>query len=89
MQIEKSQPDGKRIMSETRFTGFPALSVDLRVGISRSASETDVSLFFLPMTIKIIKYHSLFISFLTFTDLFRTSFCVFFMVAHVTSLLKL
>ena len=41
MQTEKSQPEGKRIMPERRFTEFPALSVDLRVGISRSASETD------------------------------------------------
>ena len=38
MQTEKSQPDGKRIMPETRFT---ALSIDPRVGISRSASETN------------------------------------------------
>ena len=53
MQTEKSQPEGKRIMPETRFTEFPALSVDPRVGISRSASETDVGLFFLPMTLKI------------------------------------
>ena len=42
MQTEKSQPEGKRIMPETKFTEFPALSVDPRVGISRSASETDV-----------------------------------------------
>ena len=42
MQTEKSQPEGKRIMPETRFTEFPALSIDARVGISRSASETDV-----------------------------------------------
>ena len=41
MQTKKSQPEGKRIMAETRFTEFPALSVDPRVGISRSASETD------------------------------------------------
>ena len=41
IQTEKSQPEGKRIMPETRFTKFPALSVDPRVGISRSASETD------------------------------------------------
>ena len=32
MQAEKSQPEGKRIMPETRFTEFPALSVDPRVG---------------------------------------------------------
>ena len=29
------------MLPETRFTEFPALSVDPRVGISRSASETD------------------------------------------------
>ena len=40
-QTEKSQSEGKRIMPETRFTSFPALSVDLRVGISRSASDAD------------------------------------------------
>ena len=34
MQTEKSQLEGKRIMPESRFTAFPALSVDLRVGIS-------------------------------------------------------
>ena len=42
MQTEKSQPEGKRIMPETRFTEFPAFSVDPRVGTSQSASETDV-----------------------------------------------
>ena len=42
METEKSQPEDKRIMPETRFTSFPALSVDSRVGISRSASESDV-----------------------------------------------
>ena len=41
MQTEKSQPEGKRIMPETRFTKFPALSFDPRVGISQSASETN------------------------------------------------
>ena len=66
MQIEKSQPEGKRIKPETRFTSFPALSVDPRVGICRSASESDVRLFFLPMTLKNIIYHSSFLSFLTF-----------------------
>ena len=40
MQTEKSQPEGKQIMPNTRFE-FPALSVDQRVEISRSASETD------------------------------------------------
>ena len=42
MQTEKSQPEGKRIMPETRVTEFPEFSVDQRVGVSRSASETDV-----------------------------------------------
>ena len=42
MQTEKSQPEGKLIMPQTRVTEFPVLSVDPRVGISRSASETDV-----------------------------------------------
>ena len=34
MQTEKSQPEGKRIMPETRFTEFLALSVDPKVEIS-------------------------------------------------------
>ena len=49
MQIEKSEPEGNRIKPKTRFTEFSALSVDARVGISRSASETDDWLFFLPI----------------------------------------
>ena len=40
MQTEKSQPEGKRIMPEKRFTKFPAFSIDPRVGISRSALNT-------------------------------------------------
>ena len=39
---KKSQSEGKRIMPETRFIEFPALSVDVRVGFSLSASEIDV-----------------------------------------------
>ena len=39
---EKSQPEDKWIMPETRFTEFPALSVDPRVGTSQSALETCV-----------------------------------------------
>ena len=42
MQAEKSLPDGKRRMPETRFTEFPEFSVDSRVEISRCASENDV-----------------------------------------------
>ena len=53
MQPEKSHPEGKRIMAETRFTEFPALSVDPRVGISGSASETYDWLLFLPIITKI------------------------------------
>ena len=41
IQTEKSQPEDKGIMPETRFTEFPALSVDPRDGISWSALETD------------------------------------------------
>ena len=40
-QTEKYQPEGKRIMPKMRFTEFPVFSFDPRVGISRSASETD------------------------------------------------
>ena len=40
-QTEKSQPEGKRIMPETMLKVFQSLFVDQRVGISRSASETD------------------------------------------------
>ena len=60
MQTERSQPEGKRVMPETRFTEFPALSIDPRFGISQSVLETAVKLFFLPMPLKIIIYHSSF-----------------------------
>ena len=50
MQTKKSQPEGKRIMLETRFTKFPALSVDPRVRISLSASKTNDRFFFLTTT---------------------------------------
>ena len=53
MQTEKFQPEDNRVMSETRFTAFSAQSVDRRVEISRSAADTDVGLYFLPMTFKI------------------------------------
>ena len=52
MQTAKSQPEGERKIPETRLTEFSALSVDPRVGISRSESETDVSLSVLPMILK-------------------------------------
>ena len=41
MQTEKSQSEDKHILPETRFAEFPALSVDPRAGISRSALKTD------------------------------------------------
>ena len=47
MQPEKSQPEDKLTMPKTRFN---------RDGISRSASETDDWLFFLPITGKILKF---------------------------------
>ena len=40
MQIEKSLSEGKRIMPETRFTEFPAVSVGPGVGVSHSVWET-------------------------------------------------
>ena len=45
MHKEKSQKEGKRIMPEKLFTEFPALFVDLRVGISRSASVPMIDYF--------------------------------------------
>ena len=42
MQTEKFQPEGKRLLLETRFAEFPALSVDSRIENSRSASESNV-----------------------------------------------
>ena len=83
MQTEKFQREDKRIMPETRFTEFPALSVDPRVGISRSASETDVLLYF---TYDINNHLSFVISFIF--DILRriTSFSerhsTFFMVVQ-------
>ena len=59
MQIEIYQPKGKRIMPETRFTEFPALSADPRLGFS-------VRFIFLCMTLKIVIDDSSFLLFLTF-----------------------
>ena len=92
MKTEISQPKGKQIMPETWFTEFPELSVDLRVGVSPPASETNVWLFFLPMTIKIIIYQSSFLLFLTFYVAkrpFSERHSVFFMVVQndVTSVI--
>ena len=46
------------MMPKTRFTEFPALSVDPRLRISRSALETNVRLFVLHMTLEVGDYHS-------------------------------
>ena len=51
-------------MPETRFTSFPAISVDPRVGISLFALKTIDGLSFLPITLKFIIYHSPFLLFL-------------------------
>ena len=56
-------------MPVTRFTDFPALSVDTRAGIAWSALETDVQLLFLPMTLKIVIHYPSFLFFLTFLTL--------------------
>ena len=61
MQTEKSQPKGKRLMPESRFTEFPALSV----GISRSAGRSMFD-YFPIYGIKIIKYDFSFLSFMSF-----------------------
>ena len=45
--MEKSQPEGKRIIRLP--SGWDSLSVYPRGGISLSASETDGRLFFLPI----------------------------------------
>ena len=48
---------------------MPALSVDSRVGISRSASETDVKVpfsYYVSVTLKLIFFHSSFLVYLSF-----------------------
>ena len=60
----QTQLNGKRIMHETRFYRvFPASSVDLRVGISRSASENGDCFFSLPIIGKIIVFLTIFLLF--------------------------
>lgn len=49
MQTEKSEPKDKRMMQETSFAQFLALSINWRTGISGSTSETDDQIFFLPI----------------------------------------
>ena len=63
MQTEKSQPEGKQIMLETSFTEFPALSVDQRGETFGLHRRPMFDYFSYIMTLKIIKYHSSFLSF--------------------------
>ena len=92
MQLENFRLEGKRIMPETRFTEFPALSVDARVGISRLCIRNQCLV--ICLTYDIEKYYLAFdISFI-FDILCRiTTFSerhsVFLVVPHVTSLIKL
>ena len=73
-------------MPKTRLTSFSALSDYPRVGISRSASETDVWLvfFFLPMTLKGFIFYSSFFHFdiLRRITTFLEGHLVIFMVVH-------
>ena len=66
MQTEKSQPEGKRIMPETKFTEFPALFVDQRLEFLGLHRRLMFDIFFLSLTLKAIIYHSLFLLFWTF-----------------------
>ena len=63
MQTEKSQSEGKQVLLETRFTEFPALSVDPRVGIFRSAEPASDRLNFLPIIGKTIVFITIFLLF--------------------------
>ena len=58
-------------MPEKRFTKFPALSTDLRVGNSLSASETDDRLFFKPNTEKIVVFITILLLFPLFLALYN------------------
>ena len=72
MQTEKSQSEGERIMPETRFTEFSALSVHPRVGISRSALDTDDRLFFLTIIGKSRSFTRLYSQIMWYNDQLRT-----------------
>ena len=87
IRTEKSQPEGKWIMLETRFTEFPALSIGPRVGFLSLHWRLMTGYFFSPMTLKIIVYHSTLLLFdiLHCITIFPKRQSVFFMV---TSLMK-
>ena len=62
-QLKDSNDAENEVHRVTRFTEFPALSVDHRVKSSRSASVIDVWLFFLHVTLKLLFIIRLFIYF--------------------------
>ena len=68
------RPEGKLIISVRRFTELSALSVNPSVGISRSASETNNWLFFLPI---IGKNRFLFFLHFTYNNISIISFDLF------------
>ena len=61
MYTDESKPESKRIMPKTRLTEFPALSVDPRVGISRTALETKRPMIYYFITCDIICYYLSFV----------------------------
>ena len=76
-------------MPETRFIEFPALSDDPRVVISRSASETDVRLFYLNFTLEIVIRNVFYCdNFRRITTVAECQSLPFFLVAHETSLFQ-
>ena len=92
MQTGKSETEGERIMPETRFTNFTAFSVDPRVGRDFSVYiGYRCLIIFLTYDVKDYKI-SFIISFIYDILRRKTAFyecdSVFFVVAHVTSLLK-
>ena len=90
MQTEKFQPEGKQIMPETGFNEFPALSVDPKVGISVCIGDqcliillaNDIKRYYLSFDISFI--FDILCRIMTFSE--RRS--MFFVVPHVTSLIK-
>ena len=76
-------------MPETRFIEFPALSDDPWIVIARSASETDVQLFFLNFTLRIVIRNVFYCdNFRRITTVTECQSVPFFLVVHDTSLLK-
>ena len=51
---EKSQPEGKRRMPETRFTEFPALSVDRGLGCLSLHQGPMIDYFFTYYNLKVV-----------------------------------